>query len=181
MPMVSHLVYLAMTIQRHVSLFALVVIVVHIALAAVLFYRKAWSHVPWLVLIVLLGLGFTPLLHYASPHLSKLGYFRLYYGIDALMFVLYAVCAWRLSKTVLSTISVSQVFYLGMKTISWVYVCSRLENCRYVMALIMRPVNLLLIAFWVWVIWRYDRGERRNTLCLTKSKFPQKRSRLSKL
>lgn len=178
--MVSHLVYVTMIIHQHVSLFALATIAVHITLAIVLFRRKAWHHVPWLVLIVLLGLGFTPLLHYANPRLSKLGYFRLYYVIDALMFVLYAVCAWRLSKTLLSAISASQIFYLGMKTISWVYVCSRLENCRYVMALIMRPVNLLLIAFWVWVIWRYDSDERRNTLCLTKSKCPQKKSRLSK-
>src|ERR1700677_4701461 len=122
--MISHVVYLAMAIHRYVSLFAIAAIVVHLALAAVLFYRKAWSHVPWLVLIVLLGLGFTPILHHASPHLSKVGYFRLYYAIDALMFVLYAVCAWHLSKTVLSAISVTQVFYLGMKTISWVYVCS---------------------------------------------------------
>lgn len=178
--MVSHLVYVAMIIHQHVSLFALATVGVHIALAIVLFYRKAWNHVPWLVLIVLLGLGFTPLLHYASPYLSKLEYFRLYYAVDALMFVLYAVCAWHLSQTILSAISASQLFYLGMKTISWVYVCSRLENCRYVMALIMRPVNLLLIAFWVWIIWRYDSDERRNTLCLTKSKYPQKRSRLSK-
>lgn len=139
-------------------------IITHSLLIAVLFYRRAWQHVPILALIALLGLGGTPLLHYAYHHIPKHEYFYLYYSFDPLMAVLYVCCIWHFYRTSLAAIAYSQAVYLGIKCVEWYFLWRHLSVCRFNVATVMRPINIFTILFWVWVIWRYDGEQRRTTM-----------------
>lgn len=128
-------------------------IVLHVLLISALIYRRAWYGMFWLVFIALLGLAFSPLLHYEYSRLSDQSYLFLYYGIDGLMGLLYLISILKLRTTPLALISLSQLMYLSLKVVAWVFLILSLTEARVEFTMIMRVMNLFFIAFWILVVW----------------------------
>jgi hypothetical protein len=136
-------------------------IIVHLLLIATLFYKRAWDHVPFLGLIALLGLGCTPLMHYAAAH-SGDAYFYIHILMDVLMAVLYLWSIFLLYCTPLDWIGYSQVVYLTMKALAWTMFLQRQDDSATAVFQLMRPVNIGEILFWAIVILLYDDKQRRS-------------------
>lgn len=137
-------------------------IIIHVLLIGALLYRRIWSCVPYMGLIALLGLGCSPLLHYAHPRIADHPYLLLYYSIDAGMALLYLFSILKLRTTPLAPIAISQLMYLGLKLLAWTFLLFDLTTPRVELTTLMRPLNLLFICFWVLVIWHYHEPERRS-------------------
>jgi hypothetical protein len=137
-------------------------IIVHLLLLATLFFKRAWDHVPFLGLIALLGLGCTPLMHYASSHAPAEAYFYIHVLLDIVMAVLYLWSIFFLYCTPLDWIGYSQIIYLTMKGVSWAFFWQHQDASWTATTQMMRPVNIFLIFFWAVLIWLYDDKQRRN-------------------
>jgi hypothetical protein len=137
-------------------------IIVHLLLLATLFFKRAWDYVPFLGLIALLGLGCTPLMHYASAHAPAEAYFYIYVLLDIVMSVLYIWSIFFLYCTPLDWIGYSQVIYLTIKCLAWWFFFKHQDASWHATIDIMRHVNIFLIFFWTVMIWLYDERQRRS-------------------
>lgn len=131
-------------------------ILAQLALLTALFYKRGWVRFHWLTMIGILGLVGTPLLHHVNAHGSATSYFYLYYGLDLLSAILYLLSISQLRRTMLESIALSQVLYLGMKMVGWVFLWKRLENCRIVLSNFMLPLNIIFIFVWAVLIAMYS-------------------------
>jgi hypothetical protein len=136
-------------------------ILIHLLLIAALIHRRVWSKLPYLSLIALLGLGCTPLLHYGFAHLDVGPYTWLYYAVDELMAVLYLLSILQVRCTRLDAIAFSQTVYLTIKLLAWFLLWRKLDSARIALIGVMRPLNLLFLVFWAFLVWHYE-TERRS-------------------
>lgn len=136
-------------------------IALHLLLIAALVRRRSWTKLPYLSLIALMGLSCTPLLHYAFAHLEVGPYTWLYYAVDEIMAVLYVFSILQVRCTRLDAIAFSQTVYLTIKLLAWFLLWRKLDSARVALISVMRPLNLLFIAFWAFMVWHYG-TERRS-------------------
>jgi hypothetical protein len=135
---------------------------IHAILIAVLLYRRLWSKVPYLDLIVVLGIIGSILLHYENGRITDHSYLILYYGTDAIMVVLYMITLIKLRTTALSPIALSQLMFLSIKFTAWAYLLLGFNDARIDYSCIARALNLPLIAFWILVVWFYGEDARKG-------------------
>jgi len=138
-------------------------ILANLILLGTLLRARLSGELLWLTLIAGLGLGETPLLHYAYAHMATAGYFRLCYGIELANVALYLACAYQLGRTRLHLISFSIWVFIGIEVGMWFSMAMHLETARYALAWVLRGINPITLLFWAWLIFRYDQAERGQT------------------
>lgn len=138
------------------------VILANFMLIGAILRGKLWIRVPVLSILAALSTIETPLLYWGFAHLPRYNYFLLYYAIDLISITLTVLCTIQFFPTQLRLISISMLIFLGIESLEWIFLITKNHALRIQVAQLERPMNLLFIIVWTFMIYNYTNEERRH-------------------